>query len=337
VTIYTLNVVHKAGDTWHDGTAVHYVLWQNRVNTAIGNWLAFHEPSWLSPFATYGTLVVESTIPLLVLVPWGRRFTRAAAFLLAVGLHGGIALVMTLGPFSYAMISLLSLMLPAEVLERARALVPRRWLLRTYRRRAQLLRLMAKVWHEPPVLPGDSRAREAARKYRRVVRESAVALLIVINALEVGVDNAAIRYWVKVEQPAPFATLVAYLRMIQSWNMFAPDAPIEDGMLVIDARTADGRHIDPFTGKAPDFELGMNRPVPQSLIVTDYLFAMHTDSTEGYRGQLANYLQRWHTLHGRPESERIVAYEAWWLSHRSPPPGSTQPFEFRKELVFTGP
>ena len=35
LAIYSLNVAHKTGMTWHGGTAVHYVLWQNRMSTTL--------------------------------------------------------------------------------------------------------------------------------------------------------------------------------------------------------------------------------------------------------------------------------------------------------------
>ena len=37
--------------------------------------------------------------------------------------------------------------------------------------------------------------------------------------------------------------------------MFSPDVPTEDVRLVIDLTLADGTHVDPQTGEAPDFAL----------------------------------------------------------------------------------
>lgn len=337
VAIYALNVAHKSGSTWRDGSAVHYVLWQNRVNTMWGNWLAHHEPGWLSPLLTYGTLVVEWSIPLLVLCPWRRTLTRSAAFLLAVGLHTGIALVMTLGPFSYAMIALVSLMLPPEIVEWLGRRLPQRWRARLIHLRARAVAFLARCTPpRAPLLP-NSEARHALARFAHTLRESALILLILINALQASVDNRAIRRIIALEQPASFKTFIGYLRMIQSWNMFAPEAPKRDGMVVVDAVTASGQHIDPFTGRAPDFGVGVFAPVPQSLQVTDYLFSIQLDDNERYRGQFRNYLLRWHAQRGRPASDRIVSYEVWWTDHRSPEPGSKQPADFQRKLVFRGP
>jgi hypothetical protein len=336
VAIYCLNVAHKVGPTWRAGSAVHYVLWQNRVNTQIGNWLAYHEPGWLSPLSTRMTMVTEALIPVLVLLPVFRTYTRSLAFVLALGLHGGIALVMTLGPFSYAMLALMSLMIPAEVLERAAKLIPRLWLRRLYRLRARSVRTLARLSSARKVRVASSPALLSWRRIARFVREATIALLILISATEVAQDNRALRHFVQVQQPPPFGTFIAYSRMIQSWNMFAPDAPREDGMLVLDAVMQSGEHIDPFTGRAPDFELGVFHPVPESVMQCDYFFAMRVGN-ERYRGQLTNYLMRWHTLHGRPDRQRIVKFDVWWTTHSSPEMGSTKPGEVRREIIFSGP
>ncbi len=335
LTIYFLNVVHKTGDTWRDGTAVHYVLWQNRVNTMIGNWLAYHEPSFFSPIATRMTIVVESLIPVLVLWPKGRVWTRSLAFLLAIGLHGGIALVMTLGPFSYAMIALVSLMLPFEALELSKRLLFGRILWQVARLRARAVRALARFsgTRSTQVL---SPALEFRDTWLRRFRESLVALVVIISAFEVTANNRAFQSVVRVTMPPPFVTFVAYLRMIQSWNMFAPDAPIDDGMMIIDAQMANGAHVNPFTGEPPDFESGVRHPVLETGMECDYLFAMRVGN-EQYRDQLRQFLMRWHVYHRRPSSERIVRYDVYWINHRSPPIGSLEPFDFKKELMWSGP
>lgn len=141
LAIYWLNAAQKTGSTWHDGEAVHYVLWQRRVVTDFGFWLAQHEPSWFSPLATYGTLAIEWSLPLLALYPFGGALP-VAAFVLALVLHGGIALVMTLGPFSYAMLALVSLRLPWPAFLWLGRLVPRRAWQRWTRQRAEWVRLL---------------------------------------------------------------------------------------------------------------------------------------------------------------------------------------------------
>lgn len=103
--IYFFNTWHKTGNTWHDGSAVHWVLWQNRLNTAFAGWLRLHEPAFFSPLFTYGTLVVEGSLVALILSPWRWQLLRPIAAINVWALHFGIALVCTLGPFSWAMMA----------------------------------------------------------------------------------------------------------------------------------------------------------------------------------------------------------------------------------------
>jgi hypothetical protein len=204
------------------------------------------------------------------------------------------------------------------------------------RLRARAVRLLRKGGAPRQSALRGSAAELWVASVRVRTREAMVAFFILLNVIEVGADNQAIRRFVRVGQPLAFATIILRLRMIQSWNMFSPDAPGDDGMAIVDARTVSGGHVDPFTGEAPNFDLGVHHPVPESVMLCDYLFSLRIGN-EAYRPQLASYLSRWHTLQGRPSSDRIVSYDFFWISHQSPALGSTEPFDFRRELVFSGP
>ena len=103
--IYWFNYVHKSGQTWKDGTAVYYVLHQERIITWLGVQIREHVPYWVTKLLTHGTLVVEAAAPFLVLTPVFWRWTRPLAVVLLVGLHGSIAAMVNLGIFSAAMIA----------------------------------------------------------------------------------------------------------------------------------------------------------------------------------------------------------------------------------------
>jgi hypothetical protein len=323
--IYWLNAVHKTGPTWRDGTAVHYVLWQNRVTTELAWWLAQNEPPWFSWLATKGTLAIEYAIPLLVLYPYA-PWTRVLAFGMSVALHGGIALIMTLGPFSYAMIALVSSQLPARALVSVARKTPRALALKLRRRRATLVRrfshLVRRGAPRPPLRPLPLEK----------LREGAIAFLIVCAGVELTQVNPA--FPLKIPQAEWMRLVVRYPRMLQRWTMFAPHAPTDDGFGVVDAETADGRHIDPFTGAEPDFE-AMNRgPLRGTVEAVDYLFAIHWEQNARYRVELARYLDHYHERDGRTEKDRLVGYEVWWVSHTSPKPGSTTPGPLRRQSML---
>ena len=102
--IYFFNAVHKLpGEGWRDGTALHWFLHQDRIVTAFGIFSREHAPVWLLRAFTYTTLVVEGVLSFILLVPFAQVWLRRIAFVLALGLHGGIALTSRLGPFSYVM------------------------------------------------------------------------------------------------------------------------------------------------------------------------------------------------------------------------------------------
>ena len=67
--IYWFNYLHKSGETWTGGTAIHYVLWQERIITTFGLWAREHAPTGLWKALTHGTRIVESSAPFLILAP----------------------------------------------------------------------------------------------------------------------------------------------------------------------------------------------------------------------------------------------------------------------------
>jgi hypothetical protein len=77
--IYWFNYVHKSGVTWKDGTAVYYVLHQERIITWLGLQIRENVPYWVTALLTRGTLIVEALVPLLVLTPVFWRWTRPLA------------------------------------------------------------------------------------------------------------------------------------------------------------------------------------------------------------------------------------------------------------------
>jgi hypothetical protein len=413
VVIYFFNTAHKTGDTWKHGEAVHWVLWQNRVATPIAVWLRNHEPSFFSPLATWGLLCV------LILLPHWRRQARTAALLLAVGLHLGIALTMTLGPFSYAMIGLVFLLSPVENLEWlsqrmirqpapvtvaydprhagarliARLLAsldgqgqlrfrrklkverlarasgaklfaarsgdgpwergagavataagglplvgrPLAWLLATGPLLDGLAAMLAPRSHGQAPAPSSQLVSREPRMGRAgwYGRELAAVMFMTAVGIQISNDNAAVPAWLKVRQPAALEPLITYPRVLQGWRMFAPDAPRDDGMLVVDGLTADGRHLDPFTGRTTDFEVGFREPVPEGAPLCDYLFGMHFEGNQRFHRGLKDYLLAWQRIEKRPLNDRIQSFEVYWVSHQAPPPGSTTPYAMKKELVMS--
>jgi predicted DCC family thiol-disulfide oxidoreductase YuxK len=126
---YFFNAVHKGGPTWMHGTAVHYVLYQNRMITWFGVWMRDHMTLPLSRVLSYAALATESVLPILILSPIGRPWTRRAAIAAVIGLHLGFQCFINLGIFSWAMIGYTPFLLTAaewELLARRSAQSGRR-------------------------------------------------------------------------------------------------------------------------------------------------------------------------------------------------------------------
>jgi hypothetical protein len=333
VVIYVLNAAQKVGPTWRDGSAVHYVLWQARIDTDLAFWLAHHEPAWFSPLASRATVLTEALIPVLLVYPY-RRWTRTLAFGLSCALHLGIAATMSLGPFSYAMMALVFARIHAETLVSAAAQLPL-----VLRRRLNRLRARAVALVVPYVARGRP-PKPAARPLPWFkLREATVLALMAAAVTELGADNPA--FLLRLPQPDWLRALILYPRLTQRWAMFAPDAPVRDGIAVIDAVTADGRHLDPFTGAPPDFDALDKGPLPHPIEVGEYLFQLHFEDRAIYRRELARFIASWHEYFGAGPADRFVSYEAYWVSRKSPPPGSTTPGPTERKLFdgtrFTPP
>lgn len=331
--IYYFNTVHKSGATWRDGSAVHWVLWQNRVATGFSAWLRMHEPAWFSPLATHGTRIVEGALPVLILSPWLQTWTRRLAIACVVALHGGIASMMTLGPFSYVMMCLSVLLVGPEDW----ALLERRLGPRIAPLASRLCARLEPIFgprREPPA-PTPIQAELAG--VVPIVRGGLTLLVAFAVATQILYENRAIPDALRVRRrPELAAAIIDYLRIPQGWMMFAPDAPRDDGTLVVDGVLADGTHVDPFTGRAPDFEAPLHGPWGLDQQWCDYFMRVSWDGSRNYWPFFGDYLLRMHRLPGAKVTQPIVGFGVYWVSNLAPPPGSTTPTQIRRKFLFDG-
>lgn len=426
--IYFFNAVHKDGVGWHNGSAIHWFLHQDRIVTALGIWLREHAPYSMLQGATYSTLAIEFSLPFILLFPFFRTWMHRLGLLLGIGLHGGIALTSRLGPFSYAMILFFVLflsapdwsalgrwfgrparkrtvifdmdcgfcllvcrilkrldafgvltfvgndqkeLLPAGVdaattertvvvvdpkgrlyteeralFEAGRALpfgillfgwlrIPGLSLLgRSMYREVAKRRIEISVWlglgacgigpaaasvaPQPPVAEGTFRGSRLALS--TFVRESLLAAFIVLLAVQTANDNGFVTRRARVHRPDWVVATVNTFRLLEGWGMFAPEPPYDDGHLVIDGRTKDGRKLDPFTGTTPDFDPYTRVGWGHEQFWCDYNNRLRFEWHQPNRQHFKDYLRHWHEYAGRPEDE-LVAFDVWWVHDKSPPPG----------------
>jgi predicted DCC family thiol-disulfide oxidoreductase YuxK len=153
------------------------------------------------------------------------------------------------------------------------------------------------------------------------LREALVVLAMVMTVNQILLDNDwARRHLPHPSQPELLRIVVDRLRLYQGWRMFAPEPPYEDGRMVVDARTVEGRKVDPLTGADPEFDPETSTGWGHSQLWCDYHLKMYFARYAANRQHLRDYLQSWHQRTGRPQ-DRLVAFDVWWVSDKSPGPG----------------
>lgn len=341
--IYGLNAANKSGSTWRGGTAVHYIFWLNSRNTWLAGVLRAHEPAWLSPALTQATLIFEWSAPFLALCPILQTTLRRVLIAGMWCFHLGIASVMSLGPFAYAMMTFSILLLGPDDWRR---LEPwgRRRLQGLAEHAAPIVTLahrlvpFVRAWVLPPAdlslrLPEVLRTRLA--RGALILREGAAMFLFVLMLVELTLANGAIPETLQLKgRPVWMGEILYYLRVYQTWSMFAPDVPREDGMLVVDAVLSDGSHLDPLTDEPPNFEAPLGSPSRYDHDWSEYTYYYPWDRHRPYRGGLRDYLvglaARW-----PPEHPRLRSFEVFWVSADLPPPGEHQARNLKRESLIS--
>ncbi len=448
--IYWLNYSYKTGLTWRDGTAVHDVLWQDRIVTWLGLQLRNAGGFGVTKLMTRVTVIIEGAAPLLILAPVLWRWTRFVAALLLAALHAGIALLANLGTFSPAMMSLLPFLLTDAQWSLFARLVPRTGRARTvyydadcgvcwavvrvlarldvHRRLSWVASLRAAalpsgvepallertilvhdprrdrrwtradgfaeifralplggLWSWPIRLPlvrglanraydafarnrtaisaffglaacgvgprpspvaavaGDTQAsplRDWFRARGPLARELGAALVFLTFGAEVLATNpgALPRPLRITHRPEWMIAATTYGNLRQTWGLFAPEAPLEEQTVVVEAVTRGGRRVDPFNEA-----FGRVAPVPAtdvpvrldySSLVFDY--ALKIPDTHWYFQAFLEWVLRYPDRTGRTD-DTITSFDAYVVKHRSPRPGEAAPGEPQRRKFLHWP
>jgi hypothetical protein len=336
--IYLLNALNKTGDTWKDGSAVHYLLYQARIVTTLGIWVREHAPTSILRSLTYGTLVIEYAIPLLILLPWGKPWPRRLAILLMWGLHSNIALLSNLGMFSVVMIVYSLCLLDSSDLDRLAALPKLRNLVEAVAARAS-------QWRERHRITATTSATtsqltpfgERIQRGCRLLRETVVGVLIACAISQLVHENDAVFGTLHREQPLIVHAIVDYLQLNQGWSMFAPDAPRTDEWVVVDAVTESGRHIDPYNLRASMIADPKLRTIPsrldQNVYFCDYTLRIPDEEEfhEAFHDWILDHGRRAHA-----PDEKIVRFDAYIIENDSPPLGQSQPTGTKSHVFLSG-
>ncbi|MBV71424.1 MAG: hypothetical protein CMH52_08735 [Myxococcales bacterium] len=123
------------------------------------------------------------------------------------------------------------------------------------------------------------------------------------------------------KQPKALKLLVSYARIFQGWSMFAPNAPMKDGWLVIDAVRMDGSHVDPQTNRIPDFGPADANKMQWDQFWGSYSMRIASGRHKRYRGELISWLRNSKIARLKLKAgERIKSVTVWWVGDQSPDP-----------------
>ena len=111
--IYLFSALSKTGTTWHQGIAAYFLLTDMMKNNSLACFIS--SKMFFIQVFTYGTLIIEYVIPLLIIFPIFNKKTRLIAALLIVSFHFGISLFTQVGHFKYVALSVSILLVPGFV------------------------------------------------------------------------------------------------------------------------------------------------------------------------------------------------------------------------------
>ena len=112
VIYFTTGIAKLKGDTWWEGTSVHYAL--NDITMGRWSFADFPMPFWVTATLTWATLVFEVGFPLFALI----RPTRKWVLLGGILFHVGIWLTIEVGWFSFYSIAMYGAWIPSAWWER---------------------------------------------------------------------------------------------------------------------------------------------------------------------------------------------------------------------------
>jgi hypothetical protein len=331
--IYFFNAISKGGTAWRDGSAVHYALHQDKLVTGIGVWMREQLPVPVLRVLTRATLATEWTGFLLIITPVFVRQSRLLAVCVMPLLHLGFALGLNLGGFSPAMMSFFALLLVADDWD---------WLAGRWGARVQRVRDAAQraaLWLLERVAPAPATTRP---RWRRVLTEAGVLLLILAIASEALNDNKSVPQALRVHQPAWVKAIIEYPRILQGWRMFASEPPRSDSMIYVEATTATGARVDPYNEVASDQRYPAGTVVPTHMGQSQY-FVMYSERISdanyaAYRQAFSEWLVAYPERTGRAQ-DCLLSYEVYLVTDQSPPIGErkAKPLDRQSFMTYRAP
>jgi len=174
----------------------------------------------------------------------------------------------------------------------------------------------------------------ATRTLSRALGYAVLACFVVACASQMLIENRAVPERLKPKnRPEWMTALVVYPRLFQGWSMFAPDPPRDDGKVVVEGRTKDGRRFDPLSQSVPNYDLNPVDGFEMNQLWGDFHRRIWQQRFRAYWNGFRDYLKSHHELTGHPEDE-LAAFEVYYISEMVPPPGEAR-LPPKKDLLFS--
>jgi hypothetical protein len=186
LSYFAAGLAKLGSEPWMTGRAVALALAGDTWVTPFGSWLYRHPG--LTVALTWGSLAVETTVPLLLFSPWRTAACRGVAVLVLLAFDAGLGLSIRLGLIPFVMALGLVLFLPAAFWDRLAGSAG------------------------APAVPAPRLGRIGA----------AVALFLLVGM----VGASAYHLLTERPLPAPAALVLRAIRWDQRWTMYAP--PYQD-------------------------------------------------------------------------------------------------------------
>jgi predicted DCC family thiol-disulfide oxidoreductase YuxK len=171
-----------------------------------------------------------------------------------------------------------------------------------------------------------------------ILREGFALAMLITIVNEALFINQVVPKFLKFDEPGWVKRLVAYPRFIQAWSMFASDAPMSDESVVVEAITAEGRRVDPYSEVAGRIPYPGVDEIPSRLDNDSFFFnySVRIPDQGVYHGAFLEWILRYPIRTGHP-GDRIVRFDAYKIENDSPPPGETQSRNLRKQVFLSYP
>lgn len=308
-SVYLFTAIMKDGPRWtEEGTALYYALGARDLSTGLGEWVFQNVPESILTSLTYGTLLLEFAVPILILLPLRSGWVRTVGVLLIVSLQLGILATMTVGLFPAISIASAIGILPKWFWENVVARVPFRF----YGSRLQakfpnvsttLGGLMPQPRSERVLAHDSPRAGESAlasdgqrmhfvnaphvdRSRISTILGNSLAALSIVLMMAWNVQSVS-----SYESPQPIRNAAIATGLYQTWSMFAPGPQMSSIWFVAEGELESGEVVDLMIPMFED-DVSLRNPVvwdqSEDMVMKDkywrkYFHAIRGRDTESLR------------------------------------------------------